>query len=96
MKRHQDIIDPPITVGEYMEIVAPVYTDNTDTTLDTNIESYVIEWRLLGTDGALITKSTADGGNIRNVTLLNRFYQLVQEYVSLNERGLGRRSASLP
>ena len=28
-------------------------------------------------------KNNIDGGNIRNVTLLNRFYQLVQEYASL-------------
>jgi DNA helicase II / ATP-dependent DNA helicase PcrA len=28
-------------------------------------------------------KNNIDGGNIRNVTLLNRFYQLVQEYSSL-------------
>jgi DNA helicase-2/ATP-dependent DNA helicase PcrA len=28
-------------------------------------------------------KNNIDGGNLRNVTLLNRFYQLVQEYTSL-------------
>ena len=67
MKRHQDIIDPPITVGEYLEIKAPVYIDNTDTTLDTHLATYAIQWRLLGANGALITKSTTDGGITVNV-----------------------------
>ena len=69
MKRYQNIgltknpDDDPITVGEYTQITAPVYTDNNNTILDPNLATYSITWRLLGVrDIALITRTTANGG----------------------------------
>ena len=51
-----------ITAGEYTQIVAPVYTDSTDTTVETDLATGLVEWRLIGVKGtAIITKSTADG-----------------------------------
>lgn len=62
MKRHQDIIDPPITVGEYTQITAPVYTDNNNTILDPNLATYSITWRLLGVkEITLITRTSTNG-----------------------------------
>ena len=51
-----------ITAGDYTQIVAPVYTDSTNTTLESDLASGVVEWRLKGVKGInLISKSTTNG-----------------------------------
>ena len=65
MKHDQDMITQPITIGEYVEIVAPVYTDNTDLHLETALASGVVEWHLIGVSGSeIISKTTAGSGGI--------------------------------
>lgn len=65
MRHEQDINDPPIKRGEYMVIVAPIYTDDTDTTLETNLASGVVVWYLKGDNEVdLISKTTVDSGGI--------------------------------
>jgi hypothetical protein len=62
MEVHQDIFEPPIIIGIYQQIEAPVYTDSTHATLDDNLAAYQITWVLKGLKGiALITESTAKG-----------------------------------
>ena len=62
MKHDQDITGPnTITAGEYKQIVAPVYTDDTDTTPETDLGDGLVEWHLKGVKGIdLISKSTDD------------------------------------
>lgn len=49
-----------ITAGDYAQLVAPIYTDNTDTTEESDLASGVVEWTLKGVHGVgLISKSTA-------------------------------------
>ena len=69
MNHNQDITGPnTITAGDYTQIVAPVYTSSADTTVETDLATGVVEWRLLGVKGvALITKSTNTEGITVNV-----------------------------
>ena len=58
MKNNQNL---NITAGEYKQIVAPIYTDNTNATLESDLATGVVVWTLKGVKGiALITKSTAN------------------------------------
>ena len=58
MKNNQNL---NITAGEYTQIVAPIYTDNTNTTLESDLATGLVEWTLKGVKGVtLIPKSTAD------------------------------------
>ena len=58
MKNNQNL---NITAGEYTQIVAPIYTDNTNTTLESDLATGLVVWTLKGVKGiALITKSTAN------------------------------------
>ena len=51
-----------ITAGDYSQIVAPVYTNSTLTTVESDLATGVVVWRLIGVKGAvLITKSTTAG-----------------------------------
>jgi hypothetical protein len=61
MLQDQDIIDPPITAGDYYRIQAAIYTDSTKTELESTLAEGVIGWRLMGARGDLITKTTAPG-----------------------------------
>jgi hypothetical protein len=59
MKHDQDIIDPPITAGDYVQIIVPVYADKEETTLETDLASGVVEWHLRSTkDVDSISKTT--------------------------------------
>jgi hypothetical protein len=66
MKHEQDIGgDNPIKIGRYMVIEAPIYADDTDTELETNLSKGVVTWELLGVHGVvLILKTTVDAGGI--------------------------------
>ena len=64
MKNDQDL---NITAGEYTQIVAPIYTDNTNTTLESDLATGLVVWTLKGVGGvALITKSTANASITAN------------------------------
>ena len=62
MKNNQDF---SITAGDYRQIVAPIYTDDTDVTKETDLASGVVVWHLKGVQGVnLISKTTAGSGGI--------------------------------
>jgi hypothetical protein len=61
MIRHQDIIDPPITIGELKQIAGTIWTDDTKTTIEPDLEDGIVQWRLRGSSGDVVTKSSADG-----------------------------------
>jgi hypothetical protein len=62
MLRYQDIIDPPITIGEFKQIGATIYTDSTKATIETTLANGIVQWRLQGGSGDVVTKTSADGG----------------------------------
>ena len=62
MKNNQNFT---ITAGEYTQIEAPIYTDNTDATVEQDLATGLVQWTLKGVGGvALISRSTADGSII--------------------------------
>ena len=69
MKNNQSF---SITAGEYTPIVAPIYTDNTNTTLESDLATGLVGWTLKGVKGvALITKSTGSGITVNAPTAGN-------------------------
>ena len=69
MKNNQNL---NITAGEYTQIVAPIYTDNTNTTLESDLATGLVQWTLKGVKGiALITKSTGSGITVNAPTAGN-------------------------
>lgn len=66
MKHNQDIGgDNPIKIGEYQVIQAPIYTDDTNTDLETGLATGVVVWFLKGEHGTnLISKTTVDNGGV--------------------------------
>ena len=51
-----------ITAGDYTQIVAPVYTDSTNTTVESDLHTGLVEWHMKGLKGInLISKSTVNG-----------------------------------
>ena len=69
MKNNQNL---NITAGEYTQIVAPIYTDNTNTTLESDLATGLVVWTLKGVQGvALITKATATGITVNAPTAGN-------------------------
>ena len=63
MKNNQDINN--LTAGVYKQIVAPIYTNDTETTLETGLANGVVAWKLIGVKGAvLITKTSNNNGGI--------------------------------
>ena len=69
MKNNQSF---SITAGEYTQIVAPIYTDNTNTTLESDLATGLVQWTLKGVKGVeLITKSTAAGITVNAPTAGN-------------------------
>jgi hypothetical protein len=61
MKHDQDF---SITAGDYAQLVATIYTDNTDVTEESDLASGVVTWRLRGVGVDLISKSTEVGTEI--------------------------------
>ena len=69
MKNNQNL---NITAGEYTQIVAPIYTDNTNTTLESDLATGLVQWTLKGVKGiALITKATGSGITVNAPTAGN-------------------------
>ena len=57
-----------ITAGDYTQIVAPVYTNSTETTVEQDLATGLVEWHLKGVKGVdLISKSTTAGNIVVNV-----------------------------
>jgi hypothetical protein len=64
MKHNQDITEP-IVAGDYVQITAPIYTDNTDTTVEQSLATGIVVWHLKGVHGIdLISKTSVGGGGI--------------------------------
>ena len=82
MKNNQNL---NITAGEYTQIVAPIYTDNTNTTLESDLATGLVVWTLKGVKGvALITKATATGITVNAPTAGN----ITIEIMGANTSGL--------
>ena len=59
MKNNQSFT---ITAGEYTQIVAPIYTDNTDASLEQDLASGVVEWTLKGVGAVSLVSKTSGAG----------------------------------